>query len=287
MVRMNGHTALRRGMTLIEVLIATTLLLVVTSLAALVARRSLSTLTTLATLDTRAAALSDALATLHRHVAGAQPALGDIHAVHDTVLELSHTIGSTSACSIHGDTVTLPRTDDALPWSSSLPRLVTTDDRIRLWHERGQRWITRQVIATAPAAAACGDAMHPWPGVARQHLILDDSIPDAHPGAPVAVLQRERWSLVRGGDGRWSLSFATWDAAGATFAVPQPLVAPLASPRSADGPGLQVAASDRDGRPITDSTRQLTRFVTVRLRTERHPRAGLLSDSVRINVGIP
>jgi prepilin-type N-terminal cleavage/methylation domain-containing protein len=283
---MTRQPGLRRGMTLIEVMIATTLLLLVTAIAALVARRTTSILSVLSTRDTRGSALSDALATLQRHAAGTQPELGDIHALRDSVVEFSHTIGTTSACSIRGDTLTVPQPDEALPWTPTMPRLVTTDDRVRIWDDRRQQWITRQVVATAPAAGACGDVTLPWPGLARQRLRLDDSLPGVRAGAPLAVLQRERWSLVRGGDARWSLSLATWDAAAGSFAVPQPLVAPLASPRSPDGAGLVVTGVDRDGSPVSDSTLQLIRSLRVLFRSERHPRAGLLTDSVQINVGI-
>jgi type II secretory pathway pseudopilin PulG len=276
---------MRPGLTLVEITVSLVLLLVLLSVGSLVARRSIQTLARVSTTELRTATLSDALRTLTRHVRNADPAAHDLRAAGDSVLDLVHTIGAATLCRVSRDTIVLPAPDDTLPWATTLPRWVTTDDAVRVWHDDEARWIERGIRSVAPASGVCGDSAAPWPGRAGQRLLIDDTIGGARPGAFVRVLQRERWSLVRGGDGQWSLALATWDALSRTFSTPQPVVAPLAAPTAPDGPGLLVRAVDAAGRHVADSGLADTRAVIVSLRSKQHARLGTIVDSVRINVG--
>ena len=106
------------------------------------------------------------------------------------------------------------------------------------------------------------------------------------PGMVVRVRQHERWSLVRGADGNWSLSLATWDATGTRFAAPQPLLAPLAPPSAASGPGFSVRAVDGQGRTLSDTALAAAHALIVTLRFGPSVRLGEITDSVRINVAV-
>lgn len=276
---------MRPGVTLIEVTVSLLLVLILLSVGSLVARRSISTVGTVSTVELRSGARSDGLRTLTRHLINTDPQSGDLRIARDSVLDLVHTIGVGSICRANRDTVILSAPDAALPWSTTLPRGVTSDDAVRIWSDGDQRWLQRSVRSVTAAAGLCGDSTATWPGRAGQRLILDDTITNAGPGAFLRVLQRERWSLVRGGDGQWSLSLATWNAIGRSFSTPQPLVTPLAAPTARGGPGFAVRAFDVGGRPITDSALSRTRAVDVRLSSAPHQRFGAHSDSVRINVG--
>jgi Tfp pilus assembly protein PilE len=276
---------MRPGLTLVEITVSIVLLLVLLSVGSLVARRSIQTLVRVSTTELRSATLSDALRTLTRHVRNADPAAHDLRVARDSVLDLVHTIGASALCRVSRDTIVLTATDDTLPWATTLPRWATTDDAVRVWHDDDARWVERGIRSVAPAGGACGDSAAAWPGRAGQRLILDDTIGGARPGAFVRVLQRERWSLVRGGDGQWSLALATWDALSRTFSIPQPVVAPLAAPTAPDGPGLLVRAVDAAERQVVDSGLADTRAVIVSLRSKQHARLGTIADSVRINVG--
>lgn len=274
----------RRGVTLVELVVAMVLVLITMAIGALTARRSLGTLLHTSTNEARGSAISDALRTIARHAANADAGAGDIRVASDTVLELVHMIGVSSVCRSRADTLVLTQPDDSTPWRSTLPRTVTTDDAVRVWQEESQHWVTRTVRAVGTASGACGDSAATWPGSAMQRLVLSDTAGDIRPGAIVRILQHERWSQVRGGDGSWSLSLATWDAAAGRFSVPQPLVAPLSAPDAPDGAGFAVDATDDIGIPVTDTALTRTRSIVTRLRSQRHTRYGIISDSVRINV---
>lgn len=276
----------RRGTTLIELTVALVLLLIVLSLGSLAARKSISTVARVSLIESRSTGIADALRTLARHTVNADPRANDIRVARESVLDLVHTIGLSTVCRVRADTLSITQADDSLPWRTTVPRGITPDDEVRVWNEAIQLWHTRGIRVTAGASGRCGDSSATWPGTASQRLILSDSLPGIRPGAIVRVLQRERWSLVRGADGLWSLSLATWDAAGARFDVPQPLVSALASPGSPLGPGLSVVAIDSAGHTlIADSTLLRTRSIFVVLRSARHALDGTRTDSVRINVG--
>lgn len=277
--------ASRAGVTLVELMVAMMLMMVLAAIGGVAARRTLSTQAQLFRTDTRATTLSDALRTLTRHASKADPSLGDLRRARDTVLEFVHAIGITSICRIKGDTLTIGSSHDSLPWSSVSPRAVTTDDAVRVWLEDPPHWETRAIAAIGTASGACGDSAVVWPDRAAQRVTLASTIAGARVGAPIRILQREKWSLVRGGDGTWALSLATWDASANVFTIPQPLASPLASPSAPDGPGLAARAIDPTGAILTDSALRVARSLIVTLRTPRHPRDGVLNDSVRINVG--
>ncbi len=276
---------LRPGLTLIEIIVSLALLLVLLSVGSLVAHRSIQVLLTVSATELRSGTLSDALRTLTRHLRNADPAAHDLRVARDSVLDLVHTIGAATLCRVSRDTIVLAAPNDALPWSSTLPRWVTTDDAVRVWHDSDARWIERDVRSVTAASGACGDSTTVWPGRAVQRLIINDSIGGARPGTLVRVLQRERWSLVRGGDGQWSLALATWDALSRTFSTPQPVVTPLSAPTAPEGPGLLIRAVDAAGRQVADSGLARTRAVLVSLRSAKQARLGTIADSARINVG--
>jgi type II secretory pathway pseudopilin PulG len=270
--------------TLIELVVALAVLPLLLAIGAITARRALSTQALGSAADARAVAISDALQTLARHASDADPANGDLVVARDTTLQLRHDVGITSVCRSSADTLVTSTGSDAKPWSSTLLRLITDDDQVRLWHEPTRSWILRSVRTATPATGACGDSITPWPERASQRLLLNDSIPGMLVGAPVRVLQRERWSLVRGGDGNWSLALATWNEARASFNVPQPLLSPLAAPSARDGPGFSARAITATGATLADSALTRTRSIIAVIRSTTHPRLGNLTDSVRINV---
>jgi prepilin-type N-terminal cleavage/methylation domain-containing protein len=275
----------RAGVTLIELMVSMMLLLVVVAIGAIAARRTLSIQARVALQDGRASGISDALRTLARHAVDADPRLNDIRAARDTAIDIIHPIGVMTVCRARGDTVLSTAVDDSLPWSTVLPRAITTDDQLRFWNDARQEWIQRGVRNIASATGTCGDSTSLFPGRAWQRIILTDTTGNVRAGTVVRVMQRERWSLVRGGDGAWALSMATWDATRNAFDTPQPLIAPLASPNAAGGAGFGIRAIDARGAIVADSALTTTRSLIAVLRAPRHALYGALSDSVRINVG--
>ena len=275
---------LRRGVTLVELLVALVLLLVLVTISGASMQRVLAAQARTGNLDARGAASSDALETLSRHAASIDVAAADLRVARDTALELVRTVGVTTVCRANADTLLVSSAADTLPWSSTMPRTITSDDAVRTWHDADARWIMRRVLRAMPAAIACGDSTIAWPGRATQQLLLDSTTTGTRPGATVRVMQRERWSLVLGGDGRWSLSLATWDAGRNTFGTPQPLLSPLAAPSAGGGPGLAIRAIDAQGRALPDSSLTMATALLVVLRGLQSARDGAPIDSVRVHV---
>jgi type II secretory pathway pseudopilin PulG len=286
--RRHGHTSRplppRPGTTLVELVVALSLLLLIIAIGGTTARRTLDTQSRLATLDARATTISDALRTLSRHAATIEPSLGDLHSTRDTMIDFTHAFGDATICRVASDSVVIITSADSTPWSTALPRAVTSEDDARIWHDARQRWETRAVRTAGAATGTCGDSTAPWPGTALQRLVLADTLPGLRPGAPMRTLQRERWSLVRGGDGAWALSLATWNRGTRAFNTPQPLAAPLAAPSAPTGAGLVIRAIDATGTPLPDSALRNTRTLDITIRASPHVRYGTPSDSVRINV---
>lgn len=276
----------RRAFTLVELIVAITLLGVLLAMASIVTRRVVTVQAATGARAARSSAIRDAILTLRRHIGGARAIDGDLRHARDTVLELQHVIGVVTACGGHGDTLVLGVVNDPVAWTSTLPRAITSDDQLRAWHEESGTWSTHRIRTVNGATGACGDTRAPWPAHVVQRVVLADTV-TLHAGAPVRVLQRERWSLVHGGDGKWSLSMATWDDAHLVFGTPQPLVSPLASPAAPGGPGLDVTAFDASGAALADSALARAVAVRVRLRSARSARDGVFTDSVRVHVGAP
>jgi prepilin-type N-terminal cleavage/methylation domain-containing protein len=273
------------GFTVIELLVSLVLLSMLVMLSAQTARVALTTQARTDHLASRASALADARRTLRAHLAGIAPTRNDLHEVRDTVLDLTHTLGSTVVCRVMGDTVVIAARVSGAPWHAAAARLVDRGDMVRVWNERVAAWSDHVVLDARSASGPCGDATRPWPEAASQRLVIADTLPSrVRPGAPIRVMQRQKWSLVRGSDGLWSLSLATWDAALARFATPQPLVSGLAAPSAPEGAGFAVRAEDSVGSTLSTALLTRTRHVSVRLRAARHPRYGSLTDSVLVNV---
>lgn len=276
----------RAGVTLLELLVSMLLLLVVIAIGAVTSQRTLTVQSRLGVLTARRDGISDALRTIGRHAAGVDPAAGELLAARDSLLELRHTIGVATVCRSGGDTLILEHGPDSVAWAGTLPRAVTADDELRLWDDGVGRWAGRRILTIGSASGACGDSTTPWPGRAAFRVVVDSFVGAIRPGGLVRVLQRERWSLVRSGDGRWSLSLATWDAARRAYDPSQPLLAPLASPIAPGGQGFTVRAIDRAGVVLIDSIAlRRTRSLLATLRTAAHSRLGTTVDSIRVNVG--
>ena len=277
---------LRAGVTLIELLVSMVLLLIVIAIGAVTAQRTVAVQARLSAQTARRDGISDALRTLERHAAGVDPAAGDLLAARDSVVELLHTIGIATVCRSGGDTLVLEHAADSLPWAGTLPRAVTGDDELRVWDDGAGRWMRRRIVAVGSAGGACGDGVTPWAGRAVQRLRIDSAVDQLRPGSLVRVLQRERWSLVRSGDGSWSLSLATWDAARRAYDASQPLLSSLAAPSAPGGRGFTVRALDRVGATLLDSAAlRRARALLFTVRSASHSRYGTTIDSIRVNVG--
>jgi Tfp pilus assembly protein PilV len=280
---MRRHSS-RAGTSLPEILVALTITLVVLGIGSIAATRTIAVQSTGSASEIASSTRNSALATLARHLTNSVPHDGDLFTVHDTVLEFAHMIGVATVCAIRGDTLLTTRGVDSLPWNTTLPRAITSDDRLRLWSDSTSSWRTHGVRVVGTATGACGSLDRPWPGAAWQRITLDGAPHGVGVGGLIRVLQRERWSLLRSGDGTWSLALATWDAGRGRFGVPQPVLAPLNAPGAPDAAGLTVRAIDGAGATLPAADLARTASVIVAIRSAVPPRVSSGNDSVRINV---
>ncbi len=277
----------RRGTSLIELLVVLVLLLPVLSIGAIATRRVLTTEAALGTRAGRAAAISDALQAIARHLRSIDPKAGDLVSASGSTLDVTTTLGIATVCRSRRDTLFITLGSDSAAWSGVLPRNVSGTDAVRLWRDRSGTWISRGIKTVATSAVPCGEPFAPWPGAATQRLVLSDSAPDVRPGALVRIVERERWTLSLSGDGTWSLTLASWNPGTAAFAVAQPLLAPLAPASTPTGAGFTVRTRDAAGTLLTTGSLTAARAVDIVLRSAPHTRYGSITDSVRVDVGAP
>lgn len=208
---------MRRGLTLLELLVALTLL---GGLIAALPRSSAADRARRADRDARRLA-TDAADLLASEIRGgvAVAPLGD------TAVELTRILGIGSACESAGGLLV---EDSASRWLEE-PR---PGDELAIWHDTA--W-TRQVVELV-AADRCS-------GGRRGLRLTRHAVPG---GSPVQAQRRVRWVVYRDSDGRTQLGVRDWRTT--RWSAPQPAVGPADAIRlelGQDGPltRVQVRAS--------------------------------------------
>ena len=231
---LNGRR--RTGATLLELLVALTLVAVI---AAGVARSRAATRSA----GTRA--IADAGARQQRRAAMAAlpatllalaPAAGDVRVAEDTALEVRATLGSAVLCAVDSSAgvATLSGIVDDSPWLSP-PH--AGDTLLVLGHQVTGEWAWRSLAAIGDASAAHGPCLADAPTVSTWRTPIAPVAP-VTPVAPVAtvpalaatpalvrgaavrLVRRVRWSVYRAGDGRWYLGYREAGATGLSGVQP-------------------------------------------------------------------
>ena len=243
--RPRAAAARRRGFSVVEVLVATTLsLLVVTAAVALFVNQ------TRAYLRVRGMAavqrdLRLGIALLPMDLRAASRRDGDLLALNETSIELFATIGGSVICEATG----LLKTGLTLPPANMAPVAFTNfytapqaGDVVKVLIRRQQGgdtdfWLTGQVAggltpSSSAAQRLCAGATAEtgtsprlslpitWPTVP-----LTTDLDVIRPGMPVRVLRRVRYSLYQEGSGRWYLGYAEWQPSG-TWGTRTPIAGP-------------------------------------------------------------
>ena len=281
-------TRARRGTTLVELLVALTMLAVlVAATADVVARqwRTQGALDARRAARAQLAAAADALRPALRMAAGDGGAVdsSDFLFVSDTLLELRTALGASVVCAVAGPTtVELPPLSSASPsltWWRAAPQpgdvaLVFSDDSL------GGAWRTLPVAALGTSAAGCAgsslvSASDPQP---RHRLTLAAALPaGVVPGTPIRFARRVRWLHYRASDGRWYLGEREWD--GTAWTGTQPVAGPLRPPGARGG--LAMRALDSTGSALNGAAAATARVVRVDVvvRADVTPLAGARAAS--------
>ena len=267
----------RRGVTLLELMVALAVAGVALSLIAAISARQqriVAGLTDRAVLWTQ---LGDAASILPIDLRSASPAGGDIRDARDTSVQLRASIATAVVCDVRSGTLVLaPASPGADTYGSVLSPikqgdtawLFTPGDSADGWQGYGID------AATMEAPGPCAISGPLLTGSARllpRIGIRLDGASRSTIGMPVRVTRELRYSLYRGSDRAWYLGQRDWNASTLRFNTIQPVAGPFLPPRSGGRQGgLEFRYVDTIGNvvsvPVAD-TRALS-MIRIDLRGE-------------------
>jgi prepilin-type N-terminal cleavage/methylation domain-containing protein len=218
---------LRRGASLVELLVAMALAAVALSAATSTFVRQRRT-TDEHTARLRAEAqLNAALGELQAALEGLSVAGGDLAAgqARDTALQLRAVVASGIACETGAGHATLAADDQSDQRAGAVAAAPRAGDTLWWWSERASGWNARRVTDVTTGTIPCPAAGAGAQPVLRLAVPTADTIPR---GAPLRLTRRMRFSFYRAADGTWQLGVSDWSDVLHAFAPPQPLAGPLA-----------------------------------------------------------
>lgn len=253
----------RRGLTLVELIVALVLASVVLGLAttsSLRQQRLHSSIHAVAVADDQLRAavrlVASQLAMLDATAGDLLPGLGM-----DTALQFRAPVAHALSCVTGIGAVTL-RADAAgevaLGGEASLPRASDT-----LWWLGDSTWVGRRIAAVTQATVAC---VAPVATTSRTTLRLTLGTVDTVPaGAPLRITRQTRYGLYRASDGTWQLGFREWNDPSNQFAAPQPVAGPLLLRVGARHSGFRYFDSAGSELASSPGPVDVTRAVRVRI----------------------
>ena len=248
-------TALRRGFTLVELLVALVLAGIVSAGAAAVLSGTERQMRRAIGVRTSRRTLREADLVLNAELRAASA--DSIRLLGDTAAEFLALVGTSVACFSERRSLVLPPAMVTIggPYSVWRNRVESGDMVVAFDTLRGGTWRTASVVSAnwRRLGVGCSPAsglLSAVDNAARKAMLvleLDRDLIGIEVGAPVRVLRRNRYVLRRGVDREWTLSFRRCALAGGCEAS-QPVVGELASPsdsgliftRRGAGPGLDV-----------------------------------------------
>jgi len=274
-------SALRRGVTLIELLVTMTVGGIALALVTLLCVRQQRVVSDLAQASAVSAQLRDAGTILPIDIRALAPASGDIREARDTSLEIRATVASGVVCdTTSGAGVTLaPTVDDVVSFASIATSIEPGDSAWLLTpNDTTETWTPHRVNAVLSGTAQRCDARGPDLGNAfgaqRVTLALDSGASAKWIGAPLRVTRPLRYSLYKSSDDAWWLGERDWSADAARFNTIQPVAGPFLSPASR---GLRFEYFDSAGgelvSPVADASTIALMRIELRGETKNAPRA--------------
>lgn len=269
-----------QGFTLAELLVAITLLGVVSTVVlGVVLRQQRFHRATLALLEARRAA-RDAADVLRSDLRAISPAAGDLLVMGADHLELRAATGTSIVCAMSGarDIVHLPPRAAAAgaltSWIVPPEPGDTVLVRAMALAPAAARW-DAHVLAAEPGRGGCptaggfvASAAESASAIALR--IVPPLAPDVHAGAALRIVRRARYELYRAGDARWYLGYRDCLA---TRALPCSTIQPVSGPFAPDG--LRFVYRDSSGAQTTDPARVRRIDVAVVARSRVVPSVGI------------
>lgn len=169
----------------------------------------------------------------------------------DSSLQVRAVVASSLACD-SADVLTLIPDTVASPRLAGVERPPEPGDSV--WMYLGAAgWRARAVVGVSRVTAACAV---PSSAAGSAFRLVLNAAADAPPGAPVRVTRWERWVVYRAGDGRWYVGIRDYSAATGRFLAAQPVAGPFqrAAP---DGARTGFRYFDASGWPfVPDGTNE-------------------------------
>jgi prepilin-type N-terminal cleavage/methylation domain-containing protein len=229
-------TRARRGMTLAELLVALVLAAIVSAAVAAALSGAERQMRRAVAASTDRRTLREAELVLSAELRAA-PA-DSLRLLGDTAVEFPGLVGTSVVCVGAGNVVVLPpaAAESGAPYSVWRARPEVGDMVVAFDTLGGGHWSTATVdsVDSRPDGAGCLPAsglLSAADSVARQAALwlrLDRALTGARTGAPLRVIRRARYVLLRGVNHEWTLSYRRCDPGGACEAS-QPVVGALAS----------------------------------------------------------
>ena len=247
----------RRGMTLVELIVAMTVGGVALALIAVISVRQQRLYADVADRAALTGQLRQASAVLPIELRGASPGAGDIREARDTAIELRSTIATAVVCDTLGGSIVLPpATPGATAFAGYLTAIAPGDTAWLLARgDTAEAWIPYAVSSVSPMAPGpCGPLGPRLNAAARASSRVAIRLGAGGPianltGVVLRVTRPVRYSLYRGGDGRWYLGQHDWNVASLRFNTIQPVSGPFSS---ASSHGLAFQYADSMGAALPD-----------------------------------
>jgi prepilin-type N-terminal cleavage/methylation domain-containing protein len=278
----------RRGVTLVELLVALVAGSVVATAAATLLTAQLRQAARLADRSRAAAGIHDVAHLADRELRGVAPVADStlgVVAIDDSTLDAWMLRGTAIACGQDPTGALLVVAPDAPhPWAARWPTAPRAGDRAQ-WPTPAdppatphEEWRTGD-LRRAPGSARCPSTV----GAPPARTFAVGGLPPA--GTPIRLLRRVRWRLYRSSGGEWALGAADWT--GTAWTVTQPVVAPLAP--AGRTPGLRFVALDADGHPRAGPWPIGTTLSAIALEVRVSDRQRRIVDSLvrRVRLGQP
>ncbi len=225
---------MRRGASLVELLVALVITAVVLAVATGSLLRQQRTSRALSVIGAANAQLRAGTSLLPAQLALLSPATSDLAVgqIRDTALQFRSAIATGVSCD-SGAAVVFAIEQDSL-WTSGVASTPHGSDSLWWYDGDSARWNGRLVVGARTDSARCGPGRS---GSAGQKSVMHVDLAGSdvvQAFAPLRITRQTRIAVYRASDGTWQLGYREWNDVTATFAAPQPVAGPFAR-TAADG----------------------------------------------------
>ena len=272
-------TRRRRGITLVELLVALSLGGIVLGVAAVSMLRQQRGVRWVEGLSGAELQVRPVMRLLTEELSQLDASAGDVAAgqATDSSLQVRTVLAASLSCDSSSALTLLPETTAVPPLGGSATP-PDVGDSVWLYLGAPLGWRARAVTAVVRATSACAV---PTSAAGPAYRLLLDAPPDVAAGTPVRVTRWERWVVYRAGDGRWYVGIRDYSPSTTRFLAAQPVAGPFARAlRTGARTGFRYF--DAAGTPFDPNGTNEGRIARVRI-TALSVVPAIGADSVRVD----